>query len=234
MPDIYIFDSGSSVRQLKDICFRWLMEKNYESEIVCGEWQNLCLPDSVCLYMIGGGDSLRDISDAIRKKNPESYIVVLISGMSELAAAVRPSICPSGYIMKPPKTDAVEELLEEIFSDYARSFGGSRRMFHFKLKSKEFALPYDSIILFESRSKKVIVRTEIQEFEYYDTMDNILKSVPEEFVRIHKSFIVNTSRIAAADFGAMSVTFDDGSEAYISRTYKNDLKDKLGKGRDVE
>jgi len=67
----------------------------------------------------------------------------------------------------------------------------------------------------------------VQEYEFYTTLDAVLKDAPDCFMKIHKSFVVNLSRIVSADYGNMSVEFDDGSEAYISRTYKNELKERL-------
>ena len=156
-------------------------------------------------------------------------MIVIVSGIDELKKAVTPGIAPSGLLIRPCKKDEVESVLDEIYTDHIRTNSGIMGNFTFRMKAKDFSIPYEKIILFESRRHKMIVKTEIQEFEFYSTIEEILKTVPDRFVRIHKSFIVNISRITSADYGEMTVEFDDGSFAYISRTYKSDLREKLCK-----
>ena len=72
-----------------------------------------------------------------------------------------------------------------------------------------------------------MLRTENQEFEFYDTLDNVLKSVPQDFIQIHKSYVVNSKHIISVDYGGQTVCLDDGSEAYLSRTYKSSLRELM-------
>lgn len=233
MLDIYIMESNSEeYKRLKELCFSFLINMNYESEIYTYSSENI--PITAALFMLEFNGDTELFSRKIREINNGSYIVVLLENYSDLKKAVTPGISPSGFLIKPYERADAETILGEVYSDYIRCNADNKKlgMFVFRQKAKEYSIPFEKIILFESRNKKIIVRTEIQEFEFYATLESVMNDVPDCFMKIHKSFIVNISRIISADYGTMTVEFDDGSAAFMSRTYKNELKEKLGKRSD--
>lgn len=228
MPDIYIFDSDRiSAEKLKEICFRHIMDKNYETEIYIDK---VSINSDSGIYMLDS-IGIDKYAREIWKGSSGSYIIAILQEASEIVRVVKPWVRPSGILFRPPSEEDAKDILEEIYSDIDRcAKSGNDELFRFKLKAKEYAIPYERIILFESCHKKILVRTEVQEFEYYGTLESIISSAPDKFVQIHKSFVINTEHIVCTDFGNMTVTLADGSEAYISRTFKNRLKDKLAEG----
>lgn len=227
MLDIFILEKDKeSYDQLKELCVRYLIRKNYEAGI--HKYSSSDTPDTAAIYMFDYDDDTERLSKAVRRINSGSYVIVLVDGMDKLKKAVTPGISPSGIAIKPWNKDDIYTVLDEVYNDYFHS-GVSEQygMFSFKLKAKEYSIPYERILFFESRNKKIIVRTETQELEYYSTLDSVLSAAPDCFMKIHKSFVVNVARISAADYGAMTVEFDDGSAAFMSRTYKAELKERL-------
>lgn len=228
MPDIYIYDSSrSSAERLKEICFRYVMDKNYEAEVYIDD---VSINSDSGIYMldsIGIDKYARDIW----KNSGGSYIVAVLNEISEVVRVVKPWVRPSGILFKPPSEDDTADILEEIYLDAGRcGKSANEALFRFKLKAREYSVPYERIILFESCHKKIVVRTEVQEFEYYGTLESIISSAPENFVQIYKSFVININHVICTDFGKMTVSLSDGSEAYISRTFKSKLKEKLAEG----
>lgn len=228
MPDIYIYDSDkTSAELLKKHCFGYVLDKNYESEIYIDK---VSINSDSGIYMLDSV-GIEEYAREIWESSRGSYIVALLCDNAEIVKTVKPWVRPSGILFKPPSSDDTKTVLDEIYADFRRrAKSDSALLFHFKLKAKEYAIPYERIILFESCHKKILVRTEVQEFEYYGTLESILSSAPDKFVQIHKSFVINTEHIVCMDFGNMMVTLSDGSEAYISRTFKSRLKDKLAEG----
>lgn len=230
MPDIFIYEHDTAVAEsIKRICFSYLMSHNYESEIKYIENQS-DIAEEQGIYFISCDDSAQEIASHIRKSNTANYIIISADTPKKLFGMIKPSVSPSGYIIKPFRQNDIVRMLDEIYEDFNANSCG-KEIFRFKIKAKEISIPYQNIILFESRNKRLAVRTENQEFEFYDTLDSVLNSSPEYFMRIHKSFVVNLSRITLADYGSMAVTFDDGTVAFISRTYKSELKEKLNERR---
>lgn len=228
MLDIYILERNVKLFcHLKELCFRYLMSKNIEAEIY--EYSDEKLPASAALYILEINDDTETVSRRLRSLNSGSYIIVRLNGYNELKKAVTPGICPSGILVAPCEKGDVEAVLDEIYSDRMRCTAGSEKlgMFSFRQKAREFSIPFEKILLFESSNKKVLIRTETQEFEVCETLEAILKRAPNCFMKIHKSFVVNLTRIVSADYGAMTVELDDGSVAFISRTYKAELRERL-------
>lgn len=226
MPDIYISESDDNCfEQLKSICIGYLIQKNYEASV----YRYADVPvESAAIYMLIFNDDTEKVSMTVRNINKGSYIIVLIDSMEKITKAVTPGIAPSGVIIKPWRIDDVNTVLDEVYNDFLRlNSSDSLGNFVFRVKAKDYSIPYERILFFESRNKKIIIRTELQEIEFYGTLDSILEETPDCFIKIHKSFVINFIRLATADFGKMTVEFDEGTIVYMSRTYKAELKKRL-------
>ena len=51
------------------------------------------------------------------------------------------------------------------------------------------------ILYFESVNRKIVMITSTERIEFYDKLDEIEKSLPVQFLRIHKSYLVNYQHI---------------------------------------
>ena len=186
------------------------------------------LNEKTSIYIIEAICDLKSKASMIRNVNPRNYIIVVLSDPSELGMIISPQICPSGYLIKPYTKADIEELIDEIIDDI-RSTGTKSDLFKFRKYSHEFSIPMNKILFFEGANRYVKVRTSTQEFEINSTLDSVSRNLPDCFLRIHKSYIVNISQVISVDFAEMYVEFEHGITAYISRTYKQELKDRWGK-----
>lgn len=230
--DVYIYDSNyEEMKQLRDMCFNFFMKENIDAEIIgsCTNQEELYQlfhgSNLLSLFFIemGNTDSL---IQKIRESNIANYIVLLLKNIGQLLEGMNPSTRPSGYIIKPAKMRQLELLIRGIMIDY-HNMAKVKDVFRFKVKAKEYNLPCDQILFFESRNKKIVVRTLAQEFEFYSSLDSIEKELPNNFLRVHKSFLVNTLKISKIDYGNMIVEFEDGTFVLVSRTYKSILQEHM-------
>ena len=99
-------------------------------------------------------------------------------------------------------------------------------MFSLKIRSQEYVLPQSKILFFESRNKKIVLRTSTQEIEFYDTLEHLQSVLNKDFIRIHKSFLVNISLVTMVHFSNMMVHFNGGVFVPVSRTYIAVLSEK--------
>lgn len=56
-------------------------------------------------------------------------------------------------------------------------------------------IPLSNILYFESKNRKIFIVTQIECIEFYEKLDEIEKRLPVQFLRIHKSFLVNYCHI---------------------------------------
>jgi hypothetical protein len=85
-------------------------------------------------------------------------------------------------------------------------------------------IPYEDIIYIESLSDYIQVNTEKNQVVSKEKISNIVSRLPDIFLRIHRSFIVNTERIKEVSYDEIRV---DEIRLNIGRSYRNEVKEKL-------
>lgn len=234
MLDIYLFEPDKiHVKKIREICAEYAIKHNTDPKvkafeeiperIKCGEVYG----SETSLYMIKGDDRINTLAVSISEVNPENYTVLIADGLNEIMRYISADFRPSGVLIKPAEYTAAEKIFNDIYSDYKKRGGENVRQFRFKIRSREYSVNVDNILYFEAMNKKIMLRTAGQAFEFYMPMEDILKNLSEDFVRIHKSYIANTRHIAVADYKNMTVTLDDNSAIFISRTYKKNLQSAM-------
>ena len=69
-----------------------------------------------------------------------------------------------------------------------------------RTRQKAQYIPYDKIYYIEARDKKLYARTEYQEIGFGGTLMQLQKQLEDSFVRCHKGYLVNKSKILAIDW----------------------------------
>ena len=108
---------------------------------------------------------------------------------------------------------------------------GPLRLLTGKLDDEWYPVPIEKITHIESFQKKTFFYTEDGQFSISSTLKELDKRLPEIFLRIHRSYIVNTASIQriSRDFSSnLVVTLVDGTELPVSQSYVNDVKCVLG------
>lgn len=224
--DVVIFDKDKENNNIvKNICFRYSFKQNIEWEIYVFEFEKemkeyMEYSQFVKLILAGIECLKKDIN---WKKWKNNYIVLMGKSSAELVKYVSPGFRPAGLLLKPVKKEIVEELLYEIQQDCQE---GKKEddYFYFKIKSQEYMILKDNILFFESRNRKIILRSDKQEIEFYDTLERLENEFKPSFVRVHKSFLVNFSKISMIHFSYKTIHFTDGTYIPFSRTYKERLE----------
>ncbi len=224
--DIVIYDRDQKHnKDLEDLCFRYAFRENIDCEIVVIEvpmeminhLKETELSEVIMAGIRMADDQFRNLNRADRH-----YIVLMGETPMELMQAVSPSFRPSGLLIKPVDRDSLEQLLRE-FILAKKEEKETEASFVFQVHSQEYRISLNDIFYFESRNKKIYVRTRHQEFSFYDTLEQLAERLGENFVRVHKSFLVNLSKVTMIHFANRTVHFPDETFVPISRTYKSNL-----------
>ena len=75
--------------------------------------------------------------------------------------------------------------------------------------------------IIEKNSVKLLYHTSHGIFETYNSFSKIENDLPENFVRCHKSFIVNVNNIVNISLPHSTITFKNDDICYIGPKYKN-------------
>lgn len=92
-------------------------------------------------------------------------------------------------------------------------------------------IPYSVIYYFEARCKKVYIRTKDKEYGVYGTLEKIENELPPEFIRCHRSFIINRRHLREVKFSENIVILSGQMSVPLSRTYKARIREIFRDGK---
>lgn len=99
-----------------------------------------------------------------------------------------------GYITLPINKKVIQEYLEKL-GELKRS----SQLLTVKIRGKENYIRSNSILYIESRKHLADIYTDSGVVSTYEKLSDILPRLPENFIQIHKSYLINTDRISIAN-----------------------------------
>ena len=133
--------------------------------------------------------------------------------------------------------DVTDYLLKPIsYSRFFKAINKANVRFKNKVDSKEdeifikknsalVRLKYEEILWIEALENYVIFNTFSEKYTIHFTMKAVENKLPSsKFTRVHRSFIVNTSRINVIEDNSIIIKVHDGSKSIpIGKSYKDNL-----------
>ena len=209
--------------RVRKICFEYLFSESADTKIrsieSAREIEKQIESVDFSLILMLGNSILKNGIRFPAEKKEKDYIILMAETLNELMEVVTPSMRPSGILIKPVRREKLIQLLTEIQDDYKKQESVQKKFF-VKIKNREYAVPEDSILFFESRNKKIVLRTQNQEMEFYGTLEHLKNELGDSFVRTHKSFLVNMKQVKMIHFTNMTIHFPGETYALLSRSYK--------------
>ncbi len=166
-----------------------------------------------------------DIAAKLRCRYPGTRIMLIADASISPEQYIVPSIMASALIIRPCTREGIRERLERFVVPMLEKIkGDSDDIFVFATKEGITKIPYQQIYCFESSRKKVYIRLRTEEYSYYNTLEQLAVELPEEFVRCHRSFIVNNKRIVRYIAAENLIQLDDGTKIPVSRSYRSNIR----------
>lgn len=172
----------------------------------------------------------------IRRICPDVYLILVAdSGISPLVY-MKPSIHAESLLLKPLTENELSSTMDEAVSAYAARFADpdEEKVFVAESKGSRTLIEFDRIRYFEAREKKVFANTGRNEFGFSDTIDRLSEKLEDTFLRVHRSFLVNRSKIRQVFLSQNLVILTDGTEVPLSRSYKPAIRNYLEGRREYE
>ena len=181
--------------------------------------------DVVFLSFDDCGEPVLETARAVRKSGEMTFILLVNDKTRDLTPLFRPKIRPSGVLYRPVKNNEIRDILYEIIDELdAIASNNAEEFFSFKSEGSTRRLPFNDILFFEANLKKICIHTKGQEISYYNSIDNLIVSLPKYFIRCHRSYIVNTRRIIQIQGVEMSLSLSNGDVIPFSRSYRDIVK----------
>ena len=86
-------------------------------------------------------------------------------------------------------------------------------------------IPYDDIIYIESLADYIQIHTEAETIVSKERISKIAERLPDTFLRIHRSFVVNKEKIKSYSYNEVEL---QSVQLNIGRSYRAAVKEALG------
>jgi len=134
----------------------------------------------------------------------------------------------SDYLLKPISFSRFVKAVEKVyakFKDVKEEITGKDGIFIKSSSSSLVRLKYEDILWIEALENYVIINTYTNKYTIHFTMKAIINKLPlKMFSRVHRSYIVNLTRIEMIEDNAIVMKVEDEIKSIpIAKSYKEDL-----------
>lgn len=157
-----------------------------------------------------------EIASKVREKNKNTYFIFTTAHLEYAMMAYK--FKTFDYLAKPVTSERLEETIIRLFDD----INGSPKRY-IKIDNKKTIIDEAEVLYIKRDGMKLIFHTKSRDYETYSSFNKIQDSLPENFVRAHKSFIVNINNIVNLDSVANLIYFDNGSTCDIGPKFKDNF-----------
>lgn len=163
------------------------------------------------------------IAEKIRKQNKNIYII-FITGHLEFGL-VAYKYKTFDYIAKPLTSERLESTIIRLFEDVKED-----KEKYIRLNNDKTIIPENNIRFIQKEGMKLVFHTDTRDYTTYNSFNKIEKSLPKQFVRCHKSYIVNLKKISDIDVSNNLITFGNNDTCFIGPKYKNNFMEVFNDG----
>lgn len=165
-----------------------------------------------------------DVSKKIREYNFDTQIIFISSSKSYVFDAL--DVMPLHYLIK---NEINDDIIERILMKAVKlAIKNRMRGLVYKVGRSQKFINNDDIIFFEVNNRVVSINCVDRVEKFYSSMKNLESIIDkDEFIRIHRSYIVNITKINCIT--KKNVICIDGSNIPIGNKYSENLKDKYSK-----
>jgi two-component system LytT family response regulator len=134
-----------------------------------------------------------DVAKSIYGFHKDAYIV-FVTGYSKYAVDSF-EVHPYGYVLKPIVVSKFKLLITEIVQKVQYNHKSNSEIFTVRIKDELVHLNKKDIIFIEALNHTSIIHTQSAIWESRISLDQIEMMLGEGFLRVHRSFVVNLSKV---------------------------------------
>lgn len=156
------------------------------------------------------------IAETVRKKNKDAYLIFTTGHLEYAMMAYK--FKTFDYIAKPLTTERLEETIVRLFED----INGLPKKY-IKIDNKNTIIDENEIYYIKRDKMKLIFHTASRNYEIYSSFNKLAEILPDNFIRCHKSFVVNKNKVTNLDPVECRLYFDDNDFCDIGPKYKKEI-----------
>ena len=162
-----------------------------------------------------------EIAKRVRQQNDQLPLIFVTSFVDGIGEGYR--VAAMQYLIKPAAYEDVAICMDKVLSN-CESYKMSMYLLQ-KNKNSVLRIPYRNILYFSSSLQYTEIHTTQGIERQLTRLKDIESTLPAQFVRCHRSYIVNLGAICSIT--PNEIQFSDESSVPISKTYFEDVKNKF-------
>lgn len=128
---------------------------------------------------------------------------------------------PMDFLVKPILKDDIQRVMKR----FLKRNKGKNLQFSFKKGHIYGNIFFEDILYFRSMGRKIRIVAKQEKQEFYGKLDDFKEQLPDNFFRIHKSYLVNEDYIR--EYMYEKIIMYNGEEISISKPYRKFVQDRL-------
>lgn len=161
-----------------------------------------------------------ELAEKIREFNKDCYIIFTTGHLEYSLVAYK--IKTFDYIAKPIVLERLEETVLRLVDD----INGQPKKY-IKIDNKNTLVDENEILYVKRDGMKLIYHTHSKDYECYSSFAKMESLLPKNFIRCHKSFVVNINKIVHVDPVSNNIYFGDNSSCEIGPKYEKNILEVL-------
>ena len=162
-----------------------------------------------------------EVAQAIREKNKNAYIIFTTGHLEYAMVAYK--FKTFDYLAKPITQERLEETIVRLYGDIY-----SKPKKYLKIDNKNTIIDENEINYIKRDGMKLVFCTDSRDYEIYSSFNKVKDTLPDNFVRCHKSFIANIDKISNLEPVENRIIFNNSNfSCDIGPKYKNNLMEVL-------
>jgi len=125
------------------------------------------------------------------------------------------------YLLKPVKENDIKNCVKKLLD------GKSKRSLVFSFNKKKYNIGFDEIVYISSYGHYITIHTEGNGYEWKYSLKELQKELPGQFVRCHRSFIVNLDHMRKIE--GKRIQMKNGSVIDVAGGYLESVRKALSK-----
>ena len=168
-----------------------------------------------------------ELAEKVRQYNKNCYIIFTTGHLEYAMVAYK--LKTFDYLPKPITYERLEETVVRLFDD----INGLPKKY-IKIDNKNTMIDENEINYIRRDGMKLVFHTDSRNYEAYTSFNKIKDSLPDNFVRCHKSFVANVNKIVNVEPVSNMLYFANNSCCDIGPKYKNDLMEVINNNGNVK
>lgn len=169
------------------------------------------------IQMERGGDDGIWLGRELRRRGEQGLIVYVTAYMDHVLTGYE-----VGAFRYLPK-DRLDQMLPKVLEDIREELADSEYVFH--RGGETVCVDKHRILYLESRIRQLHLVTAEESYDYYGSLEQAGEALGRQFLRCHRSFLVNTERIEK--YASGQIVLQGNIPIPISRSYARAVKQRM-------